>query len=228
VNVVLSPEGQSVFEAVLATDPQAHRISTSCQLQPVGMGDAIFTALDAWSAADLLVVVWGDQVHLSGQTLQRAIEAHGGSDRLIVLPVVEVEDPYVEYRFGSDGNLQSVLQQREGDVCAPRGLSDVGVFVLSTGRLIQEWRAFVHRSERGGVTGELNFLPFLVGLAEAGWCVSATRVADPVEARGINTRQDLDFTRRVFTQRFLSIAVPTSVSATQVATPGSRMVPSDG
>ena len=144
------------------------------------------------------LVVWGDQVHVSGETLARARRCHGGDADRVALPLVSLPKPYVEYRFDDDGRLTAVLQAREGDECRPGGRGDVGTFVLSTPRLVQEWELFRADSLPGARTGEVNFLPFLVRLAQRGWAVQPIDVGDPREARGVNTVEDPAFFRQLY------------------------------
>jgi bifunctional UDP-N-acetylglucosamine pyrophosphorylase/glucosamine-1-phosphate N-acetyltransferase len=115
------------------------------------------------------------------------------------LPLVALDEPYVEYVFDASGRLDRVLQTREGDLCNPGGLGDVGSFLLSTAGLEKLWREYVSLVPGGAVTGELNFLPFLVFLTRRGWPVNRVSVADSTEARGINTPEDLAFFRRLYT-----------------------------
>ncbi len=56
------------------------------------------------------------------------------------------------------------------------------------------------KSSRGETTGELNFLPFLTFLARNGWDIRKLPVAEPREARGINTPEDLAYFREVYRQ----------------------------
>ncbi len=198
IHVVLSPDGLPLFEAECARHPVPPPVTTSVQPRPVGMGDAIFGAAPAWRQAETIVVIWGDQVHVSPATLAASIEAHGGATRTIGLPLVALERPYVEYRFGAAGELQTILQTREGDVCAAGGLGDVGTFVLSTHGLEAAWQSYLATAPRGSATDEVNFLPFLVFLSRSGWAVRRYRVDDPNEARGINTPDDLAFFRAIY------------------------------
>jgi bifunctional UDP-N-acetylglucosamine pyrophosphorylase/glucosamine-1-phosphate N-acetyltransferase len=92
-----------------------------------------------------------------------------------------------------------VRASREGDQCRPGGLSDVGVFCLSTAGLLSAWTGYRSDAVPGTATGEVNFLPFLPYLSQGhGWPVTIVPVADPAEARGINTSSDLEFARQAF------------------------------
>ena len=73
IHLVLSPDGAAQFPALPAN------VSVSIQPEPIGMGDAIFRGFDVWSQYDAVLIVWGDQVFVSGDTLRRAIAALGSA-----------------------------------------------------------------------------------------------------------------------------------------------------
>ena len=206
IHIIAAPAGriaiqkavQSTARSVIAKPYTAPSTSISVQPQPIGMGDAIFRGYTVWSRAEIIVIVWGDQVHVSEYTLRRATELHKGVPRRIVLPLVELAKPYVAYRFDKAKRLIAVLQSREGDICPAYGFSDVGTFVISTQGLAAAWSAYCTRQSLGKRTQEVNFLPFLVFLARCGWDVVTFEVADPVEARGINTLEDLMFFQNLY------------------------------
>lgn len=199
VHLVLSPAGRPLFEA--AYPSESEKLSCSLQPAPLGMGDAIFGAIDAWRSATAVLVVWGDQVLISRDTLARAIAALDGRRRSAIVPVTRVEAPYVEYLFDRSGRLEAVRQTREGDVCSPIGDADVGTFLMSVDGLEDAWSLYLETAPRGASTGEVNFLPFLPFLARQGWNVEPIEVADNAEARGVNTPDDLAFVRSTLQAR---------------------------
>lgn len=191
IHLVLSPEGAAAFP------PLPANVSTSIQPAPTGMGDAIFRGHDVWSKYDAVLVVWGDQVFVSSDTLTRALAALATPDRHAVLPVTRMAAPYVEYVF--DGaRLTKVLLTREGDVTTPNGYSDVGTFLLGPSGLKTQWDAYRANAPRGAATSEINFLPFLPFLSAQGWTVTPIEVTDATEARGINTKDDLAFFQSLY------------------------------
>jgi len=193
VHLVLSPEGAAAFPVLPA------HVSSSVQSEPIGMGDAIFRGHDVWSKYDAVLVVWGDQVFVSNNTLECAIGALDTSHRHAVLPVTRMAQPYVEYVFEGQ-RLTKVLQTREGDTTTPNGFSDVGTFLLATRGLKAAWDDYLAVAPRGASTGEINFLPFLPFLSSKGWTITPVDVADQTEARGINTKEDLAFFRRLYSE----------------------------
>lgn len=194
IHVVVAPAFCDVVRSVVTAGPHRDSISVGVQERPLGMGDAIFGAAEVWMSFSHLLVVWGDQAGLSSGTLRRAIALHAsGSGPRCTLPVVEAERPYVQYVF-RNGSLESIRQVREGAAVDDRGFSDVGVFLLEVEGLEDAWRRYTRIAAAGAVTGEVNFLPFLVYLSrQCGWRFETVLVADPGEARGINTREDLKF-----------------------------------
>lgn len=213
VHVVVSPTGQAAFCELAGEDIARGAVSVSVQDEPRGMGDAIFGATEHWVGFDTILVVWGDQVHLSSETVGRvlgshhgdlpaAIGAEGGAAAAraprLTLPLVALPDPYVEYEIAPADVLRHVRQSREGERCRPGGLSDVGVFCLSAAGLPVAWSDYLRSAPRGTSTGEVNFLPFLPHLSRArGWRVDVVTVEDPLEASGINTPADLELARAV-------------------------------
>jgi bifunctional UDP-N-acetylglucosamine pyrophosphorylase/glucosamine-1-phosphate N-acetyltransferase len=205
VHVVVSPDGEPLFRALAAADLATGDVSMSVQAQPDGMGDAIFGASQHWDRYDAVVVVWGDQAGLSADTVRRVVTAHrdavvepGGHGGGLTVPLVPMPEPYVEYEVsGEPPRLLRVRQSREGDECRPGGLSDVGVFCLSTDGLTEAWLGYLGGAVSGASTGEVNFLPFLPYLSgDRGWRLTVVPVIDVGEARGINTPDDLDAARR--------------------------------
>jgi bifunctional UDP-N-acetylglucosamine pyrophosphorylase/glucosamine-1-phosphate N-acetyltransferase len=191
IHLVLSPQGAAMFP------PLPANVSTSIQSAPIGMGDAIFCGHDAWSRYDAVLVVWGDQVFVSADTLRRAIAALPVPERHAILPVTRMAVPYVEYVF--DGpRLTRVPQSREGEATTPNGFSDVGTFLLGTQGLKPAWEDYLASAPRGTGTGEINFLPFLPFLSAQGWSITPLEVTDATEARGINTQDDLAFFQSLY------------------------------
>jgi bifunctional UDP-N-acetylglucosamine pyrophosphorylase/glucosamine-1-phosphate N-acetyltransferase len=199
IHLVVAPQWASTFESLLANDPQRQNLSVSVQQEPRGMGDAIFGSYDHWAKAANVFVVWGDQIHISTSTLQRALSHHHeSSGRHCTIPTLVLDKPYVQYCFDEQDRLTAIRETREGAVCDPRGFSDVGTFLLDVDGLRDDWDLYRRERNAGAVTGEINFLPFLPYLAKHGWQVSRIAVEDPVEARGINSLEDLKFFQQLY------------------------------
>ncbi len=199
VHLVLSPEGLRHFDALGRPAPPGMRVTCSVQDQPRGMGDAVFGASVPWQTARHLLIVWGDQLGVSAETLRRTAGRQcAAAAQSLTLPLVRSRTPYVHYDLDA-GTLVRVLQAREGDECPPEGLSDVGTFAVSTAGLGAAWGRYVSQPEaRGARTGEINLLPFFVHLARReAFAVQVVEVGDVAEARGVNGPEDLAYFRAV-------------------------------
>jgi bifunctional UDP-N-acetylglucosamine pyrophosphorylase/glucosamine-1-phosphate N-acetyltransferase len=203
IHVIVSPEGEGMFREAMAEDLRSGFVSLSLQAQPIGMGDAIFQAYPVWAQAQRMIVVWGDQVFVSEDTIQRSLACHAGAEKTMVLPLVHQANPYVEYVFDAGGCLSKVKQSREGEQCAAEGLADVGTFVMSVSGLLSQWQDYLCQVAQGQCTNEINFLPFLPFLSTGGWQVRRLLVADAREARGINTPDDLRFFQQLFLEEMV-------------------------
>lgn len=193
INVIVSPDGEPLIRSAVQQSNLSDSVTLSIQPEPSGMGDAIFRGFSVWSRAQAILIVWGDQVFVTQNTLSAAYALHGGDARTLALPVVRSPDPYTEYIFADDGCLRAVRQSREGEHCGPNGYTDAGTFVLSVKHLQTAWTAFLSAAPRGALTGEVNFLPFLPFLSSSGWRVKHLVLTDSREARGVNTPDDLEY-----------------------------------
>ncbi len=197
IHVVVAPAFRDRFAMAALAAPHPTPVSIGVQDQPRGMGDAILGARGTWSRFEHVLIVWGDQAGVSRDTLSRAIAVHRrGSGPRCSLPIVQVANPYVQYCF-VDGRLEDIRQAREGASVDSRGSSDAGVFLLTTAGLSDAWERYSTVAAPGSITGEANFLPFLTYLSrQCGWRFETVPVADPSEARGLNTVHDLEFFRQ--------------------------------
>jgi len=198
--VVMSPSGGPLMERALAAHPLGKPVDIALQMKPRGMGDAIFGCHEWWRSAKNLLIIWGDQVHVSAGTLRASLTTHlAAPGPGLTIPVVRLPKPYVEYVFDSAGRLAAVRQSREGEVCSADGWGDVGTFLLSARGLEDAWREYLASCPAGALTGELNFLPFLVYLSQDKyWSVRRVVIDDVAEARGINTPEDLKFFQELY------------------------------
>ena len=209
-NILNSKLNKFIEHHCLVLNPDSYRqyghkitpeTKISIQKKPIGMGDAIFQGYEHWSLSPYVLIVWGDQVHVSEETIKKVIDSFGENENQIVLPIVRQEKPYVEYIFSSD-KLVEIKQSREGDITTPNGYSDIGVFGLSTSGLKAHWENFSQKNTLGSGTGEINFLPFLVYLSNvANWEIFKIIIDDVDESRGINTPEDLNYFRDKYSKR---------------------------
>jgi bifunctional UDP-N-acetylglucosamine pyrophosphorylase / glucosamine-1-phosphate N-acetyltransferase len=199
LTLVLSPEGQEAFDA--AHPALSVPLETVVQEAPTGMADAVLAAearVTRDGAADTLVVLWGDQIGISRDTIVCALAVHArhALRPAITIPLAQVDAPYVHYEFdaagASEGRLQAVRQRREGDALPDVGLADCGCFVISPRLILPSLKRL---AAAGLLTGRLsreqNFLqalPFLAREVSVVGVVGAT-AADTI---GLNSTADLD------------------------------------
>lgn len=191
VVVVVNPAARRAMIDYLKQRPQPFAIAM--QETPTGMLDAILAAEERVAHVKSRVwIAWCDQVRLSDETLRRVVaaeEADDGPEPAAVFPTTEQASPYIHFDRDAAGRLTGVRQRREQDAMPPVGESDAGMFSLSWAAY-QLLAAYRDAAPRGRVTGERNFLPFLPWLA-ADHDVRTVALADPREAHGINTPEEL-------------------------------------
>jgi len=64
--------------------------------------------------ADMLLVIWGDQVWVSEEILSRAVAAHGYGRQTVTVPLVSLPAPYVEYIFDGSERLIDIKTKPRG------------------------------------------------------------------------------------------------------------------
>lgn len=199
INIVVSPYGFEIIKNYLVKkNYPLINISLTIQEEPVGMGDAVFTAYNVWGSYEKVLIMWGDQIFICEHTLNKLIHSSDSYD--FILPIVKVLNPYVQYIF-SDSHIETIRQTREGDYVDENGFSDVGTFLMSTKNLKESWERYLTVASVGEDTKEINFLPFLKFLSAIPDLRFKTEVLnDPNEARGVNTPEDLDFFQKLLCQ----------------------------
>lgn len=207
--LVVSPEG---FEPVQrAAEALTTPVELAVQEHPTGMADAVLASRAAPLAASaaLLLVVWGDQVTLRAETLRRLVTLREETDADLALPTRTVPKPYIHVQRDAAGRPLRVLQARERNAMPAIGESDCGVFLLRREGFYERLAAYVDSpSERGAVTGEINFLPFLVSPHAGFRRICALRGVDPRETLGVNTPEDAILAQRYLRELRLAEAAP--------------------
>ena len=172
------------------------------QEEPLGMGDAVFKASRKFLEFETLLVVWGDQISLSKETLIRVIREHAENDVDCTIPLVQVQNPYVHYEINQFHQLENLYQSREGDSLPDVGFSDIGVFLLKTNNILTEWKSYLKQfPSPSNTTHEINFLPFLLFLSKNGKKQNFPIIQDAFEATGMNTKIELETFKDVFERK---------------------------
>lgn len=196
--VVVHPSARVAMDEYVSGAPLP--VSITEQASATGMLDAILLArafVEA-SNAQRVWIAWCDQVLLSQATADRVAVREQAADRPdVVFPTVPQSPPYIHFARDAAGRISGVRQRREGDEMPEIGESDAGFFSVSRSAFLELLPAYATQAPLGRGTGERNFLPFL---AWAG-SVATVALADPVEARGINTPEDLAMAESVLRSR---------------------------
>jgi len=189
--LVVSPEGLAPIRE--AAESLATPTELAVQPEPIGMADAVLSARAAPGAAEaeLLLIVWGDQVVLRAETLRRLVVMLEDAEADLALPTRTLSDPYIHFERDRAGALRQVRQARENDDMPAIGESDCGVFLVRRADFFERLAEYVAApSERGRVTGEVNFLPFLVSERAGFQRICALRGVDARETLGVNTPEE--------------------------------------
>jgi bifunctional UDP-N-acetylglucosamine pyrophosphorylase / glucosamine-1-phosphate N-acetyltransferase len=189
--LVVHPSAVSEVEAHVAGAP--FPVELFVQKEPTGMLDAILLARPAveLSAPRRVLITWCDQVAIRPETVARLQAAADAPDTPhLVMPTAVSPDPYVHLSRDERGGITAVLHRREGDAMPAVGEGDAGVFEMSREAYLDWLPLYAAAPQIGARTGERNFVPFVVWVAERGSVVTFP-CAEPGEAVGINTKEDL-------------------------------------
>ena len=198
--VIAHPSARTAMAEYAAAAPLPMTVVE--QGAPTGMLDALLQAHAAVAAleAERIWICWCDQVLLRDVTLARVAARDETADcPSVVFPTVEQSPPYIHFTRDARGRISGVEQRREGDVMPARGESDAGLFSLSREAFLDALPAYAREAPLGRRTGEKNFLPFLAWLDS----VATVPLADPIEACGINTPEELARAESVLRSREL-------------------------
>ena len=167
------------------------------QPDPTGMLPAILLPLDEIEKQppDQVWITWCDQVAVRSGTVRRMARLAERDDRpKLTFPTVWKTEPYIHFTRDAAGQIDGVLQRREGDSMPSRGEGDSGLFCLAGQAYLEELPRFAGESRPGTGTGEANFLPFIPWLAQRAPVVTFP-VEHESESVGINSRADVERVR---------------------------------
>ncbi len=159
VLLLLSPEGKAYFDAHVAAQAPA-QVQVLIQHEATGMFDAVNQMVShvlSLSEDFRLILQWGDQPFCDQELHDAMWKDLANNDATV--PLVWVENPYVQYRFSEQG-LQ-VAERREEEAVDTHGFKDMGIFGLSKSLLQQTWSAYAKQAKPGNVTGEKNFVKYI-------------------------------------------------------------------
>lgn len=157
--LLLSPEGKTYFDShIKGQAPKL--IQVLVQESATGMFDAVNQLVSHVLAMpdDVnLILQWGDQPFCDALLHEQIFQDLRNHDASV--PLVWVENPYVQYQFGD--NAVSVFEQREGEKVDAYGFKDMGIFGLKKSLLVNSWSRYALHAKAGKVTGEKNFVKYI-------------------------------------------------------------------
>ena len=181
-------------EAHLAED--APDVTTAVQTEQKGTGHAVACGLEGLDELHgEVVVTYGDVPMLTGETLQRMVEAHRERRNLVTVLTAEVEDPTGYGRILREGEaVVGIVEHKDADE-AQRAVREInsGIYVFDAEAL----REGVSKLSNDNVQGEY-YLTDVVTMAADGTvevpgrgCVGAFRIDDVWQTEGVNDRVQL-------------------------------------
>ncbi len=174
-------------EQVRAAFPGA-TLSWVRQAEQLGTGHALQQAVPQIPDADTVLVLYGDVPLLRAETLERltAVAATGG----LALLTMEPGDPAGYGRIVRDpaGTVARIVEEKDASAEERRiGECNTGVLAAPAGRL-KAWLA----SLRNDNAQREYYLTDVIALAvRSGVTVTPVRLADPIEALGVNDKEQL-------------------------------------
>ena len=174
-------------EQVRAAFPGA-ALSWVRQAEQLGTGHALQQAVPQIPDADTVLVLYGDVPLLRAETLERltAIAAGGG----LALLTMEPQDPVGYGRIVRDpaGAVARIVEEKDAAAEELRiGECNTGVLAAPAGQL-KAWLA----SLRNDNAQREYYLTDVIGLAvRSAVTVTPVRLADPIEALGVNDKEQL-------------------------------------
>jgi bifunctional UDP-N-acetylglucosamine pyrophosphorylase/glucosamine-1-phosphate N-acetyltransferase len=189
--VVSSPESRDAFDG----------LSVAVQEQPLGTGDAVRTArrtLRSW-AGDVLVLS-GDTPLLTEQLLRELAETHRREGAAATVLSFSPPDVRAYGRIVRDGRgrLQAIVEAADAspEQLAVREVNS-SIYVFRSGTL---WPALDSLNAHNA-QGELYLTDAIRHLVDAGERISVYEAPDPVQAEGVNTREELAAAGRALRDR---------------------------
>ena len=171
------------------------------QSEPLGTGDAVASARGALSNFDGdILVLPADAPLVTTETLSLLVERHVQHGAAVSVLSFEATEPLPYGRIirSPDGRLRAIVEEADASA-QQRAISEFNssIYVFASSVL---WRG-VERLDRQNAKRELQLTSAIAHIVADGATGIVVLASDPTEARGVNTRADLDFAAAVLRQR---------------------------
>jgi NDP-sugar pyrophosphorylase family protein len=185
--LVVRPGTERAFEAEIRRTGWTGSVGITRQERPLGSADAVRIGIQDIEDDEACIVVWGDQVGISEDTVTRVSDALRQGVAGLILPLAEVASPYVWYCVRQSG--VDVGRRRDGDVPPPKGKTDVGTFGFRPAHV----RPYLESEEAGLPSGsrERDFV-YVVPVVARRHGLHVVTVNDISETLAINDQNDLE------------------------------------
>ncbi len=198
--VVVAGHGASQVQAAARSHAQAAGLGgcdTVLQEPQLGTGHAVQQALPLLPRDGICLVLNGDVPLIETATLQALVEASAG-ERLALL-TVSMPDPAGYGRIVREGDAVRAIVEHKDATEAQRRIQEVYTgFMAAPNRLMHDW---LSRLTHDNAQGEY-YLTDVVKLAvQDGVDVTALRIADTVQADGVNSPLQLAELERAYQRR---------------------------
>ena len=186
--LVVGHQRESVMGAI------GERARYATQDQQLGTGHAVLQAASLLEGESLkggrILILSGDVPLTRAETLRGLLDEHSRSGNALTLLTMRLDDPAMYGRIIRDAS-GSVLRIVEAKDATPeqKVINEVnaGIYVFDAEGLFENLR---HLSTNNA-QGEYYLTDLLAVLRQAGQRVGAVVVDDPIEALGVNSREDL-------------------------------------
>lgn len=184
ISVVYGHGGEAVRSAVVEDD-----IRWVLQEPQNGTGHAVQVALPEAGDDTTVLVMYGDIPMIGVDTLASLVRLSRDTGGLALL-TIDLEDPAAYGRIlrGPSGSVCGIVEARDASA-AQLAVREINTgFVAAPRGLLADW---IRRLDNRNTQGEY-YLTDIAALAVAdGVSVQALKAVDPVEIRGVNSRQEL-------------------------------------
>jgi UDP-N-acetylglucosamine diphosphorylase/glucosamine-1-phosphate N-acetyltransferase len=183
--VIVGYRGELVVEAV------GNRAQTVWQREQLGTGHAVMQAEKAMAGfSGKVIVACGDVPLIRPETFRAMIEASGPDSARAVVLTMKLDNPTGYGRIVKDGagNFLKIVEEKDA------GAEERAIREVNTGTYVFDKRLLfdgLKRINTNNAQGEYYLPDALEHVVRSGFKVRTMLLNDPLEGRGVNTREEL-------------------------------------
>ena len=163
------------------------------QREQLGTGHAVQQALPELEGLDHVLVLYGDVPLIRAASLRHFIDT---TESALVLMTVTLDDPSGYGRIVRDeaGNVLRIVEEKDASD-AEKAISEINTGIMLLG--VERLRVWLQQLSPENAQGEYYLADVIAMAVHEGVAIHVAQPADPVEAQGINDRQQLAWLERV-------------------------------